>query len=222
VIGGSQFCRRVRPAEAAFNNFEYGCHQTVIETPNSVFGLLRRPEQFWGISVMRVSRTLWVSTAISSILASVSASADSSSAISYVPHSLSEAVIAGGPWTLHQTGGKNSHDASGIMSGVKTPYNPPTTAYGTPYKGYCTGGRVQGAEGVNPMQPYYFPFVRGSDDHLEGFSITARATSRKRPSPRFRTIGARAGVSRARRWGSIRTARRMRPIPTTITSLSTG
>ena len=119
--------------------------------------------------MMRVSRTLLVSTAISSILASVSASADSSLAISYVPHSLSEASIAGGPWTLHQTEGKNSHDASGIMSGVNTPYNPPTTKYGIPYNKYCVGGQVQTAEGVNPMQPYYFPFVRGSDDHLEGF-----------------------------------------------------
>src|SRR5215469_12948859 len=120
---------------------------------------------------MRVFRTLWVSTAISSILASVSASADSSLAISYVPHSLGEASIAGGPWTLHQLAGKNRHDASGILPppGTKTPFNPPTTQYGTPYKGYCTGGRVQGAEGVNPMQPNYFPFVRGKDDYLEGF-----------------------------------------------------
>jgi hypothetical protein len=28
---------------------------------------------------------------------------------------------------------------------------------------------VATAQGINPMQPYYFPFVRGNDDYLEGF-----------------------------------------------------
>jgi len=119
---------------------------------------------------MRVFRTLLLSTAISTVFASIDASADPPVAIGYVQKSLAEASIAGGPWTLHQTVGRNPHDASGIAppSTVSTPYNPPTTAYGTPYKGYCAGGRVQGAEGVNPMQPNYFPFVRGKDDYLEG------------------------------------------------------
>jgi hypothetical protein len=53
-------------------------------------------------------------------------------------------------------------------SGVTTPYNPPTAAYGTPYKNYCVG-RVQTAQGINPMQPYYFPFVRNNGEYLEGF-----------------------------------------------------
>ena len=65
--------------------------------------------------------------------------------------------------------GRNSHDASGILPDISTPYNPPTTAYGTPYKDYCVGGRVQTAQGVNPTQPYYFPFVRKNGEHLEGF-----------------------------------------------------
>jgi hypothetical protein len=120
---------------------------------------------------MRVFRTLLLSTVISSVLGSIDAGADPAVTLSYVPRSLTEASIAGGPWTLHQLAGKNRHDASGILPplGTKTPFNPPTTQYGTPYNGYCTGGRVQGAQGVNPMQPNYFPFVRGKEDYLEGF-----------------------------------------------------
>ena len=120
---------------------------------------------------MRVVHALLLSTAIGTVLASVNASADTPVEISYVPHSLTEANIAGGPWTLHQSVGRNRHDASGIVppSTVSTPYNPPTTAYGTPYQGYCVDGKVATARGVNPMQPYYFPFVRGNDDYLEGF-----------------------------------------------------
>jgi len=120
---------------------------------------------------MRVGHTLLLSTAISTVLASVDANADTPGAISYVSRSLAEASITGGPWTLHQIVGRNRHDASGIAppSTVSTPYNPPTTAYGTPYKGYCVDGQVQTAQGVNPMQPYYFPFVRANDGYLEGF-----------------------------------------------------
>jgi hypothetical protein len=90
-------------------------------------------------------------------------------AIGYVEHSLTEASVAYGPWTLHQMAGRNRHDASGIVPPISTPYNPPTTAYGIPYNGYCTNGRIQTARGVNPMQPYYFPFVHGKDGYLEGF-----------------------------------------------------
>jgi len=39
----------------------------------------------------------------------------------------------------------------------------------TPYKGYCVSGQVQTAQGVNPVQPYYFPFVRNNEEYLEGF-----------------------------------------------------
>ena len=120
---------------------------------------------------MRVIPVLLLSTAISAAFASIDAGADTAVTLSYVPRSLTEASIAGGPWTLHQLTGSNRHDASGILppSSVSTPYNPPTTAYGTPYAGYCTGGQVQAAQGVNPMQPYYFPFVLGNRDYLEGF-----------------------------------------------------
>jgi len=118
---------------------------------------------------MRTHRTLLLSTAASAaLLANVNASADTPLTISYVPHSLTEAAIAAGPWTLHQMG-RYPHDASGIVPPISTPYNPPTTAYGTPYKDYCIGGRMQTAEGVNPMQPYYFPFVRSNGEYLEGF-----------------------------------------------------
>ncbi len=121
---------------------------------------------------MRALRSLPLSTAAgAALLAAVNASADTPVAITFVPNSLTEATIADGPWTLHQMAGRNVHDASGVIppSGVTTPYNPPTTAYGTPYKNYCVGGRVQTAQGVNPMQPYYFPFVRNNGEYLEGF-----------------------------------------------------
>jgi hypothetical protein len=115
-------------------------------------------------------RTLLLSTAASAaFLASVNAGAQTPVTISYVPHSLAEASIVDGPWTLHQMVGRNSRDASGILPDISTPYNPPTTAYGTPYKNYCVGGRVQTAQGVNPTQPYYFPFVRKNGEYLEGF-----------------------------------------------------
>ena len=94
---------------------------------------------------MRTLPTLLSSTAAAVLLANVNASADSPVAITYVPNSLAEATIARGPWTLHQMVGRNPHDASGILppSGTMTPFNPPTTKYGTPYKNYCVGGRVQ-------------------------------------------------------------------------------
>jgi hypothetical protein len=113
-----------------------------------------------------------LSTAAAAVfLANASASADTPVAITYVPNSLDEAMIANGPWTLHQMVDRNRHDASGIVppSGVTTPFNPPTTAFGTPYKNYCIGNLVQTAQGVNPMQPYYFPFVRTNGEYLEGF-----------------------------------------------------
>jgi hypothetical protein len=115
-------------------------------------------------------RTFLSSAAASAaLLASANAGAQTPVKITYVPHSLTEASIADGPWTLHQMVGRNSHDASGILPDISTPYNPPTTAYGTPYKSYCLGGRVQTGQGVNPMQPYYFPFVRQKGEYLEGF-----------------------------------------------------
>ena len=121
---------------------------------------------------MRVLSTVLFSAAASAaLLANVNASADTPVAITYVQNSLIEVTIAGGPWNLHQMVGRDRHDASGILppSGVTTPYNPPTTQYGTPYRNYCVHGRVQTAKGVNPMQPYYFPFVRKNGKYLEGF-----------------------------------------------------
>jgi hypothetical protein len=122
---------------------------------------------------MRPFRSLPLSTAFSAaLLASVSVNvrADDPVAITYVPNSLTEATITGGLWTLHQSQGRNPHDASGIIPPIPTPYNPPTSAFGTPYKNYCVGGEVQTAQALNPMQPYYFPFVRkGNGKQLEGF-----------------------------------------------------
>jgi hypothetical protein len=119
---------------------------------------------------MRTLRTLLSSAAAgAALLANVNASADTPVAITYVQNSLTEAKIAVGPWILHQMEGRNRHDASGIVPDISTPYDPPTMAYGTPYKNYCSYGRVQTAQGFNPMQPYYFPFVRKNGEYLEGF-----------------------------------------------------
>jgi len=120
---------------------------------------------------MRALRTLLSSTAAGvALLANVNASADPV-ALTYVPNSLAEASIANGPWTLHSGLGRNRHDASGILppTGTKTPFNPPTTKFGTPYKNYCVGSQVQTAQGFNPMQPYYFPFVRPNGGWIQGF-----------------------------------------------------
>ena len=116
-------------------------------------------------------RTLLLSAAGTALLASVStgASAGSPVTITYVPNTLTESSIAAGPWTLHQAARGNPHDASGILPTEPTPFSPPTTMFGTPYKDYCVNGRLQTAQGVNPMQPYYFPFVRSEGDFLEGF-----------------------------------------------------
>ena len=116
-----------------------------------------------GDSVMRTLRTFLFSVAGVALLTNVNASADSPVAITYVPNSLAEATIANGPWTLHQRVGTNPHDASGILPAINTP------PFGTPYANYCVGGQVQTAQGVNPMQPYYFPFVRNKRGDREGF-----------------------------------------------------
>src|SRR5262249_15089984 len=121
---------------------------------------------------MHALRTLLLCAAAgAALLANGNASADTPVAIAYVPNSLAQAGIAGGPWTLHQRLGRNPHDASGILppSGTKTPFNPPTTQYGTPYAGYCVSGQIQTAQGFNPMQPYYFPFVRTNEGWIQGF-----------------------------------------------------
>jgi hypothetical protein len=120
---------------------------------------------------MPAFNSLPLSTAVSvAVLASVPVSARADSLITYVPNSLTEATVTNGPWTLHQSRGRNPHDASGIAPNIPTPYNPPTTAFGTPYKDYCVGGRAETAQASNPMQPYYFPFVRiRTGRQLEGF-----------------------------------------------------
>jgi len=97
------------------------------------------------------------------LLASANVGADTPVVIAYVPNSLAEAGIVGGPWTLHQRVGRNPHDASGILPSIS---NPP---FGTPYASYCVNGQVQTAQGFNPMQPYYFPFVRPNGARIEGF-----------------------------------------------------
>jgi hypothetical protein len=118
---------------------------------------------------MRCLRTLLLFAAGSALLMNGNAGADTSVAIAYVPNSLAEASIANGPWTLHSTLGRNRHDASGIVPSITTPYKPPTTEFGTPYANYCVGGQVQTAQGFNPMQPYYFPFVRPNGGWIQGF-----------------------------------------------------
>lgn len=56
---------------------------------------------------MRALHILLLSTAAAAaFLGNVSASADTPVAITYVPNSLDEAMIANGPWTLHQDCGQ--------------------------------------------------------------------------------------------------------------------
>lgn len=60
----------------------------------------------------------------------------------------SETYITGGPWTLEQ---------SGAAVGLKS-------------AGYCDSSGVQARNpGSERMQPYYFPFIVGVGDHLQGY-----------------------------------------------------
>ena len=112
-----------------------------------------------------------------SILAAASAvaltaawSAMAAPTITYVPGSLAEAKINGGPWTLHESGDAYAHDASGIVPPAAQTA-PPYTGTGTPYVGMCNANKT--AFNVNhatgPMQPYYFPFVVKRGSILEGY-----------------------------------------------------
>ncbi len=62
--------------------------------------------------------------------------------------------------------------------------------------------QVQTAQGVNPMQPYYFPFVRSKGDLLEGFRLPAaqRAGSDRRGDLLDR---GKSGFSEGRRRGKL-------------------
>jgi hypothetical protein len=92
---------------------------------------------------------------------------------------------------------------------------------GTPYKDYCFGRRVQTADGVNPMQPHYFRFVRSNGEYLEGF-FDYRVRNEQE------AIVAAISLDWGKRWiftgeapgGSTSTARRIRPTRTITTSSS--
>src|SRR5215470_20369752 len=58
----------------------------------------------------------------------------------------SEASITGGPWTLEQSAASPDKRAAG----------------------YCKGGKQQPNPGTERMQPYYFPFVIGFNNTLQG------------------------------------------------------
>jgi len=112
-------------------------------------------------------KQLHLGTAAATALLIAASTANAEPAISYVPNSLKESLIERGPWTLHETNDPFSHDASGIVPpGSATP---PFTAFGTPYKGFCSGGEFTVNHKKSLMQPYYFPFVRRRGDVLEGF-----------------------------------------------------
>ena len=71
-----------------------------------------------------------------------------------------QTTLAGGPWALQQ-GGPYTQTAG-------------TTTAGGPFDGtipYCSNGTpiVNSSSTVNPMQPYYFPFVSGRGMNLQGF-----------------------------------------------------
>lgn len=58
-----------------------------------------------------------------------------------------ETYVSGGPWTLEQSGAAN---------GLKS-------------AGYCANGQQVGNPASERMEPYYFPFVTGQGDHLQGY-----------------------------------------------------
>src|SRR5215467_4072240 len=58
-----------------------------------------------------------------------------------------ETYVTGGPWTLEQSGAAN---------GLKS-------------AGYCANGQQVPNPGSERMEPYYFPFVTGSGDRLQGY-----------------------------------------------------
>ena len=81
---------------------------------------------------MHALRTLLLSAAAgAALLVNGNAGADPPVAIAYVPNSLAQAGILGGPWTLHQRFGRNPHDASGI-AGLQT--RPTSGSVGRSYR----------------------------------------------------------------------------------------
>ncbi len=107
-------------------------------------------------------------SAAAALAAAASASAvPAGPAITYVPGSIAESTIAGGPWTLHESAFKR--DASGIVPPAGTP-GPPYAGTGVPYMGFCAqSGQASLNVGASVMQPFYFPFVRKNGLVLEGF-----------------------------------------------------
>ena len=65
-------------------------------------------------------RTLYglSAAAVVALLGSGYAGAHTPVEITYVPKSLAETSIVNGPWTLHQSVGRNRHDASGIVPSI--------------------------------------------------------------------------------------------------------
>ena len=133
------------------------------------------------------SALLGASAAIALLAAAPGSATAAGPTISYVPNSLAQSKIHGGPWTLHESAEReesareerdeaedhdesdgNPHDASGIVP----PGNltPPYSGFGQPYAGLCgASGKFTKNHGFSLMQPYYFPFVRRHDETLEGF-----------------------------------------------------
>src|SRR5579871_4894728 len=58
-----------------------------------------------------------------------------------------ETYVTGGPWTLEQAGAAN-----GLRSA-----------------GYCANGQEVPNPASERMEPYYFPFITGSGDRLQGY-----------------------------------------------------
>jgi hypothetical protein len=120
---------------------------------------------------MRISgilRAVAGSVSATAIILAAGAAEANNVSIQYVGGSLAQSTIEHGPWTLHETGSFNAHDASGIVP-PKTQTAPPYTGTGTPYANLCAGTQFYTNHGRSMMQPYYFPFVRRRGDVLEGF-----------------------------------------------------
>src|SRR5208283_2227126 len=118
---------------------------------------------------MKISKILRaVAGGVSAMLVAAGAAEAAGGGIQYVNGSLAQSKIELGPWTLHEGGSFNPHDASGIVP-PKSQTAPPYSGTGTPYASLCVGTQFYTNHSRSVMQPYYFPFVRRKGDILEGF-----------------------------------------------------
>jgi hypothetical protein len=118
-----------------------------VSSETSIKGTSRTGDEFIAGGGRIVKKAIWVSVAIvSSVAIAVTAQAES---VHWTRNGApTETYITGGPWTLEQ---------SGAAVGLKS-------------AGYCdSSGNQVPNPGSQRMQPYYFPFINGHGNHLQGY-----------------------------------------------------